>query len=428
MNPGELKVPENWTVATVGEIIPFSYGKALTATNRRGGAIPVYSSAGCVGMHDEALVPTQCLVVGRKGTIGRVELTDGPCWVIDTAFYATVPSDLDPQFLLYALRAARLDQMDQSAAIPSLSRERLHAVLIPIPPRAEQSRIVEVVERAMSDVARGEAQLREAATLSSSYRRALYEAALSGQLSGDEDELAGAQLLPLGDLTERITSGSRDWKRYYGRGSGVFVMAQNVRPMRLDFSETFHVDPPPADPARVRSAIRQGDVLLTIVGAGTGTVASVKDDLPDHWVCQSVALIRPKRSLTGRFLELWMNSPTHGRAFLDERMYGQGRPHLGFADLKVMPIPVLDEDVQNRIVDTFERHATVLDRLHDGLNTADRLAAGMRRALIAAACAGRLSPQDARDEPAVELLARISHERRRSTMAAKKPVRKTKVA
>ena len=33
----------------------------------------------------------------------------------------------------------------------------------------------------------------------------------------------------LGDLSLFVTSGSRDWKPYYGRGTGVFILTQNVR-------------------------------------------------------------------------------------------------------------------------------------------------------------------------------------------------------
>ena len=35
-------------------------------------------------------------------------------------------------------------------------------------------------------------------------------------------------------LTSSITSGSRDWSKYYGAGAGIFLMAQNVRPATLD--------------------------------------------------------------------------------------------------------------------------------------------------------------------------------------------------
>ncbi len=95
----------------------------------------------------------------------------------------------------------------------------------------------------------------------------------------------------LDDLTTKVTSGSRDWKPYYGRGEGVFVLTQNVRMRSLDLSDPFRVDPPAGDPARERSAIQADDLLINIVGA-VGAVARVPDAFSEHYVCQSVALVR----------------------------------------------------------------------------------------------------------------------------------------
>src|SRR5262249_38956345 len=40
----------------------------------------------------------------------------------------------------------------------------------------------------------------------------------------------GWAVTSMDQLTTSITSGSRDWSAFYGRGSGTFIMAQNVRP------------------------------------------------------------------------------------------------------------------------------------------------------------------------------------------------------
>lgn len=169
------------------------------------------------------------------------------------------------------------------------------------------------------------------------------------------------ETVPLGDIASKVTSGSRDWKPYYGRGTGVFVLSQNVRMRRLDLAEPFHVDPPAEDPARSRSKVQPDDLLINIVGA-VGTVARVHEPLPEHYVCQSVALVRPALAEMSRWLELYLASPAGGQAYFREKTYGLGRPHLGFADLKAMPIPIPPMDEQRRIVERAdELLATVLD-------------------------------------------------------------------
>ena len=76
-----------WAETNVGQFSPFSYGKNLPAEKRRPGTVPVVSSAGVSGAHDEPLVPSKEIVIGRKGTVGSLTYCDKPFWLIDTAFF-----------------------------------------------------------------------------------------------------------------------------------------------------------------------------------------------------------------------------------------------------------------------------------------------------------------------------------------------------
>src|SRR5690349_17347948 len=76
-----------WAEVTLGEIISLEYGRSLPEKTRRPGSIPVYGSNGVVGWHDEALVPTGGIIVGRKGTAGSVTVSCDPFWPIDTTYF-----------------------------------------------------------------------------------------------------------------------------------------------------------------------------------------------------------------------------------------------------------------------------------------------------------------------------------------------------
>ena len=156
-------------------------------------------------------------------------------------------------------------------------------------------------------------------------------------------------------LTCVITSGSRDWKQYYREdGSGTFIMAQNVRPLRFDRSYRLAVEPPENDRDRTRSEVFKDDLLVTIVGANTGDSCRVPEKLSEHYVCQSVALMRPVLTETSRFLEMFLNSTGHGLAEFRKWIYGEGRPHLSFDNLRetLVCLPPLAE--QQEIVRRVE--------------------------------------------------------------------------
>lgn len=82
-----LKIPEGWKHLYLGDVIDLEYGKGLPRKDRKeSGNVPVYGSNGVVGQHDVALVNSPCIVVGRKGSAGAVNLVKTSCWPIDTTY------------------------------------------------------------------------------------------------------------------------------------------------------------------------------------------------------------------------------------------------------------------------------------------------------------------------------------------------------
>ncbi len=223
-----------------------------------------------------------------------------------------------------------------------------------------------------------------------------------------------------GQLLAELTSGSRDWAPYYDRGSCVFVMAQNVRPWRPDFSFKQYVDPPLEHRDRIRSEIQTDDLLATIVGANTGQVCRVAEPVSSHFVCQSVALIRLVLPSMAEFLNLVLNSEGHGQRQFREMNYGAGRPHLSFDQLEsvLVPLPPLEEQVQ--MISVVTDAMRTCERLEGEVLAVFKKSTAQRQNILRAAFAGQLVPQDPNDEPASVLLERIRAERAERD-AVKKP-------
>jgi type I restriction enzyme S subunit len=143
--PQKYKYPE-WKTYRLGDICTLNYGKALTATNRVAGNVPVYSSAGITGWHNMPLVQSRGIVVGRKGTVGNVYYSDKPFYCIDTAYYI-LPDDekYDFKWLYYRLKSLHLDKLNEDSAVPGLNRETAYAQEFSLPSLEEQRRIAGIL-------------------------------------------------------------------------------------------------------------------------------------------------------------------------------------------------------------------------------------------------------------------------------------------
>lgn len=140
-----------WPTVALGEICEFKYGKSLPASTRLGGDYQVFGSNGVVGNHSTSHTQGETIVVGRKGSFGKVHFSNEPCWPIDTTYFIDSSScDHDLKWLHYMLPLLGLTELNRSAAIPGLNREDAYRKRMPLPPIEEQRRIAAVLDQVES--------------------------------------------------------------------------------------------------------------------------------------------------------------------------------------------------------------------------------------------------------------------------------------
>lgn len=150
-NTGEI--PEHWEAMKLKRVCRLMYGSPLASTDRVAGEIQVFGSNGPVGTHEEANTLGPCLVIGRKGSFGRVNYSSRPVFAIDTTFFVDSNSSrTDIRWLYYALTNARLDTVSKDSAIPGLDREEAYACDIAVCPIDEQRSIAVFLDRETSKI------------------------------------------------------------------------------------------------------------------------------------------------------------------------------------------------------------------------------------------------------------------------------------
>ena len=122
-----------WRECKLGDIVVFNYGKALPENKRIAGNIPVYSSAGLTGYHNESIVSEKGIIIGRKGTIGKVYYSNSPFYCIDTAFFIKESKSYCLKYIYYLLQTLGLDELNEDSAVPGLNRNTAYQQDISLP-------------------------------------------------------------------------------------------------------------------------------------------------------------------------------------------------------------------------------------------------------------------------------------------------------
>lgn len=301
-----------WRRARLGNLIEAKYGKALTKDNRAGGEVPVYGANGVVGHHNVAITQGPTIIIGRKGSVGEVNLSPVPCWPIDTTYYIDEPGPYSIAFLDRLLRALGLTELDRSTAIPGLSRDQLYDIEVPVPSEGDQEVIVDTLNAASAGVHSVSEKLARVSTLLRHGRIATLAAAVDGKLTeGWRDAHEGAEpaemLLQEIDAARRLRLG----KRYRAPNR---VEAPNAIPPSWVWTTIGAlVDVATgATPLRSRSDYYGGSIPWVTSGAvNDGLISGAKEHITDLALEETNAKIFPKGTL---LLAMYGEGQTRGRA------------------------------------------------------------------------------------------------------------------
>lgn len=117
----------------LGDVVNFQRGFDLLAKDRSDGDVPVISSSGITGYHNEYKVEGEGVVIGRKGTLGSVHYYNGKYWPHDTSLWVTDFKGNSPKFIYYLIPLLGLEKYDVGSSNPTLNRNFIHEIIVTIP-------------------------------------------------------------------------------------------------------------------------------------------------------------------------------------------------------------------------------------------------------------------------------------------------------
>jgi len=328
---------------------------------------------------------------------------------------------MEASFLYWWLQTERVRRPWSEASagtnINNLKVSTLISTSVPIPPLAEQERIVAAIEEHLSHLDAAERALRSAVA-----RLELLE---SGAV--DEAFFSFVERVPIREIAEVRGGIQKQPKRRPNENKAPFLRVANVGHGRLALDEVHEVELFEGELDRYR--LRPGD-LLVVEGNGSpdqiGRSAVWRGEIPDCVHQNHLIRVRPGPSLDPEFLGLYWNASSTRQQLTSVASSTSGLYTLSTSKVKQVEVPVASLPEQRS---TVARLATKLEQfstLRAEIGTAAKRHRALRRSILAAAFSGRLVPQDADDEPASVLLDTIRTERAAATPA--KGTRKAKTS
>ena len=126
------------------------------------------------------------MIIGRKGSFGKVQYSFEPVFAIDTTFFVDSRyTDANIRWLYYLLGWLQLDTVSKDSAVPGLNREDAYQYIGFYPPLSEQTAIVRYLDQADERIRRYISSRERLIELLEEYRQAVIHHAVTRGLDPD---------------------------------------------------------------------------------------------------------------------------------------------------------------------------------------------------------------------------------------------------
>jgi type I restriction enzyme S subunit len=327
----------SWQTYRLGDVITLKRGHDLPESQRQDGEVPVVSSSGITGYHNEPKAKAPGVVTGRYGTLGEVFYIEQDYWPLNTALYVTDFKGNHPRFVAYFLQNVLKNYQSDKAAVPGVNRNDLHDMKVRSTAPQSQEKIASILS-VYDDLIENN---RQRMTLLEEAARQLYrEWFVRLRFPGHEHTriinsplgpiAGGWRVMRLGAITTKIGSGAtpRGGQSAYQEEGITLIRSLNVYDERFeDEGLAFIDDDQAAQLSHV--TVEPRDILLNITGASVPRCCMVPERHLPARVNQHVMIIRVDAILADpSFVLCAINSDQRKRQLLSYAQVGATREAL----------------------------------------------------------------------------------------------------
>ena len=365
--------------------------------------------------HSSAKIyPTDTVVIAMYGaTIGKVGILGIPAATNQACACAIVKPSTDYKYLFYYAQSQKDDfiKKGKGGAQPNISQEIIKFHQFPLPPLAEQQRIVDRIESLFSKLDEAKEKAQAVVDSFETRKAAILHKAFTGELTAKWREEHGVGMeswrtISFKDVCKKITDGTHHSPINTENGEYMYITAKNIKENGIDLTNITFISKDVHEEIYSRCDVQYGDVLYIKDGATTG-IATVNTIDKPFSLLSSVAVLRPdKKQILAEYMAYNLNS-SKTKTMMISSMSGNAITRLTLSKIKAASITICSLDEQEEIVRLIDN---LLGKEQQAKETAEIVLNQidlMKKSILARAFRGELGTNDPSEESAVELLKKV---------------------
>lgn len=483
------ELPRGWAWISIGETGEYINGFAFKPGHREPAGLPIVRiqnltdeskplNTTTLDVPADYRIDSGDMLVSWSATLNVFVWRRGPA-LVNQHIFKVVPDtrvvsrDLLFHWLGRAIRQLQNTEHLHGSTMKHINRGPFLAHLMPLPPFAEQTRIVARLEELLSDLDHGVAELKAARAKLQKLRQSLLKAAVEGTLTASWREAqrklgtaieTGAQLLQrllierranwearqLAKFKDEGKAPPKDWSKRYpepvqpvatdlttlpdgwvwasvaqlgdvqlgrqrspdklnGISPARYIRAANITEAGIDFSDVLEMDF--SEQEKRVFALQAGDVLLTEASGSAEHVGrpAIWPDV-DGLYCFQNTVLRFKPHEVGSKFIFYSFLAMQKLGVFRRLSGGVGINHLSAGKFSRLPVALPSLGEQAEIGRVLAAQFQEIDEQGKAIDFSLKQSSAQRENILRAAFAGQLVPQDPDDEPASVLLERMRGE------------------
>lgn len=414
------KLPENWcwTYLTKAAECLDNFRKPINATERAGrnGNVPYYGATGQVGWIDDFLTDEDLVLLGEDGAPfldlikDKAYLITGKAWVNNHAhILRSLFGDTGNRYLLHYLNSFNYAGYVNGTTRLKLTRASMDTIPIPLPPLAEQQRIVDRIESLFAKLDEAKEKAQAVVDSFETRKAAILHKAFTGELTAKWREEHGVGMdswgkKSVGELCISLKYGTA--KKSDASGNVVVLRMGNLQQGEIDWSDLAYSN----DPDDIEKyKLFPGDVLFnrTNSAALVGKTAIYRGEHPAIYAGYLIKLDYDHDKIIGDYLNYALNTLDAKKYCNSVKTDGVNQSNINAKKIGAYSFNVPSIPEQEKIVAVIQKLLSKEQQAKEAVEAVLDQIDLMKKSILARAFRGELGTNDPSEESAVELLKEI---------------------